>query len=264
MGYRSLVRSFEWIAWGYFVYLAAACWVPRLPTARRASVIGASLCAAAAVVLLSRSNLSWARQTAPLVYILAGYFLSGYLFASPSVATEAWLAGWDRRLFGNPATRFVTWPKALVAALEVVYMGCFLLIPAGAALLAWNGHAAVVDRYWASVIGAEFAAFAPMVFIQTWPPWSLEAKPELAEGAVHRLASQWVQHLTIGVNTFPSGHAAGSLAVALAMIGTLPGTGLVLLGLAFAICVACIVGRYHYAVDVAAGAAVAIVLWLVN
>jgi hypothetical protein len=30
------------------------------------------------------------------------------------------------------------------------------------------------------------------------------------------------------------------------------------------ICVACVVGRYHYAVDVAAGAAVALLFWLVN
>ena len=75
---------------------------------------------------------------------------------------------------------------------------------------------------------------------------------------------RWVQHLTIGVNTFPSGHAAGSLAVAFAVIGALPSAGLVLLVLAVAICVACVVGRYHYAIDVGAGAAVALALWVMN
>jgi membrane-associated phospholipid phosphatase len=264
MGYRSLVRSFEWIAFGYFVYLAVACWVPRLSVARRAFVIASSALAAAAVVLVARSNLMWLRQSAPPIYILSGYFLSGYLFASPSLSTEAWLAGWDRRLFGEPATRFAGWSRLVVAGLELVYMGCFLLIPAGAALLAWNGHRALVDRYWATVISAEFAAFAPLAFIQTRPPWALERKPELADAAVHRLATQWVQHLTIRVNTFPSGHAAGSLAVALAVIGVLPWTGVVLFALAIAIGIACVVGRYHYAVDVAAGAVVALVLWLVN
>jgi membrane-associated phospholipid phosphatase len=112
------------------------------------------------------------------------------------------------------------------------------------------------------VMGAEFAAFAPLAVIQTRPPWALERKPELADPAVHRLASQMVEHLTIGVNTFPSGHAAGSLAVAFAVAGTLPWTGTALLLLAAAICVACIVGRYHYVVDIIAGAAVAVVLWL--
>ena len=66
------------------------------------------------------------------------------------------------------------------------------------------------------------------------------------------------------MNTFPSGHAAGSLAVAFAVIGTLPWTGALLLVLAAAICVACVVGRYHYVVDVVAGAAVALAAWLVN
>ena len=87
----------------------------------------------------------------------------------------------------------------------------------------------LVDRYWTMVMGAEFAAFAPLAFIQTRPPWALERKPELADPAIHRLASQMVQHLTIRVNTFPSGHAAGSLAVAFAVIGALPAAGLVLL-----------------------------------
>ena len=163
---------------------------------------------------------------------------------------------WDRRLLGDPSRGSSRWPRVLVAGLELIYMGCFLLIPAGAALArAHRSRARLVDRYWTMVIGAEFAAFAPLAFIQTRPPWALERKPELTDPAIHRLASQMVQHLTIRVNTFPSGHAAGSLAVALAVIGTLPWTGAVLLGLAAAICVACVVGRYHYAVDVAAGAA---------
>jgi membrane-associated phospholipid phosphatase len=264
MGYRSSVRSFEWIASAYFAYLAAACWRPRLSSARRVFVMAASACCATAVALIARSQVTWARQSAPVLYILAGYFLSGYLFASPSLATERWLAKWDRRLLGDPLTQFAAWPRLLVAGLELVYMGCFLLIPAGAALLVWSGHAGLVDRYWAMVIGAEFAAFAPLAFIQTRPPWALERKPELADAAVHQLAAQWVQHLTIGVNTFPSGHAAGSLAVALAVIGALPSAGLVLLALAIAICVACVVGRYHYAIDVVAGAAVALALWVVN
>jgi membrane-associated phospholipid phosphatase len=52
--------------------------------------------------------------------------------------------------------------------------------------------------------------------------------------------------------------------VALAVGGALPGPGAVLLALAIAICVACVVGRYHYIVDVVAGAAVAAALWLAN
>jgi undecaprenyl-diphosphatase len=71
----------------------------------------------------------------------------------------------------------------------------------------------------------------------------------------------FVRRATIGANTFPSGHTAGSLAVAFAVIVTLPWTGVVLLVLAVSIALACIVGRYHYVIDVMAGAALALAVW---
>ena len=259
-----MVRSSEWIAFLYFSYLIVACWWPPLTSGRRALVIAAAALSDGAVWVVAHAAPALVRDCAPLAYILAGYFLGGLLFAAPSLEIESWLMRWDRRLLGDPATRFVGWPRALVASLELIYMGCFLLIPAGLALLLYAGHVALVDRYWTLVMGAELAAFAPLAFIQTRPPWALERKPELADPAIHRLASQMVQHLTIRVNTFPSGHAAGSLAVALAVIGALPGPGAVLLLLALAICIACVVGRYHYVVDIVAGAAVAGALWLAN
>ena len=89
----------------------------------------------------------------------------------------------------------------------------------------------------------------------------IQAGAAAAAPAVHRLASQMVQHFTIHANTFPSGHAAGSLAVGLAVVGVLPWTGTLLLALAGGIGVACVVGRYHYAVDVFAGAVHAIPIW---
>lgn len=256
------VRSFELLALAYFLYLALASWLPPLRAGRRAFVIAASAICGAAVWAIAHNAPPLVRDWAPLAYILGGYFLSGYLFAAPSLPIESWLMSWDRRLLGDPATRFANWPRAIVAGLELIYMGCFLLIPAGCALLVAAGHHALVDWYWMMVMGAEFAAFAPLAVIQTRPPWALERKPELADPAIHRLAAQMVQHLTIRVNTFPSGHAAGSLAVGLALVGVLPWTGTVLLTLAIAICVACIAGRYHYIVDVVAGGAVAVVLWL--
>ena len=264
MRYRSLVRSFEWIAYVYFGYLALACWLPPLPAVRRAGLIAAASAAAGAVWAIAHRGSPWVREWAPLAYILAGYFLSGLLYVAPSLAVESWLIGWDRRLLGDPATRFVRWPRVVVAGLELIYMACFLLVPTGLAILTLTGHGTLVDRYWTMVMGADFAAFAPLAFIQTRPPWAIERKPELADPAIHKLASQMVQHLSIRVNTFPSGHAAASLAVAFAVVGAVPWAGAVLLVLAAGICVACVMGRYHYVVDVVAGAAVALALWMAN
>jgi undecaprenyl-diphosphatase len=71
----------------------------------------------------------------------------------------------------------------------------------------------------------------------------------------------FVRRATIGANTFPSGHTAGSLAISFAVIGTLPWVGALLLALALSIALACIVGRYHYVIDVLTGAALALAVW---
>jgi membrane-associated phospholipid phosphatase len=84
----------------------------------------------------------------------------------------------------------------------------------------------------------------------------------LADPAVHRTAARMVQYLTIRANTFPSGHVAGSLAVALAVAAVMPLAGLLFLLLALSIGLACIVGRYHYVVDVVVGALLAFAIWI--
>jgi membrane-associated phospholipid phosphatase len=142
-------------------------------------------------------------------------------------------------------------------------MFCFLLLPAGFAALAAAGHAVQANHYWTMVLAADLGAFAPLSVFQTRPPWKLEPPAVLADKAVRRLASRMVRHATTGVNTFPSGHVAVSLAAALAVIGSMPWTGGVLLFLAASVSLACSVGRYHYVVDVAAGAVLAAAVWAI-
>src|SRR5207249_283349 len=81
-------------------------------------------------------------------YVLVGYYITGWLFVAPSPRLESWLVAWDRRVLGDPATRFARWPRAFVAYLEIVYMLCFLIVPAGFAALVLAGHSARADRYW--------------------------------------------------------------------------------------------------------------------
>jgi membrane-associated phospholipid phosphatase len=150
----------------------------------------------------------------------------------------------------------------VLAYLEVVYVGCFLLVPAGLVLLTATGRSALADRYWTIVTSAEFGSFAPLAFVQTRPPWKLERPAALRDRAIHRAAARFVRRFTIGVNTFPSGHAAGSVAVALGVIDALPIAGIVLLALALTISVAAVVGRYHYTIDVIAGVLLAMAIWM--
>jgi membrane-associated phospholipid phosphatase len=255
------VRFSEGLAAGYFVLMAVAAWVRPLPASRRAQATIVGVVMSAAIWRLPVAVSPAARDWAPAIEILVGYWVSGRFFVGSSTAFEGWLMGWDRRLLGDPATRFATWPRLLLAYLEVVYLGCFLLIPAGFAALVWAGRGAMADHYWTMVIAAEFGAFAPLALIQTRPPWALERPSAQRERAIHQLASGLVSTFTIRANTFPSGHVAGSLAVAMAVGLAMPWAGAIFLAFAASISVACVVGRYHYTVDVIAGAALALAIW---
>jgi len=257
------VRASESLQVVYFAACAAVACVRTLPAARRLQIAAIALPMAAAFVWIARSGASIARDWAPAAGILVGYYVSGRFFVEPSARVEAWLGAWDRRLLGDPAVRFACWPRAVVASLELVYMGCFLLVPAGFGALVAAGRADLADRYWTLVGAAEFGAFAPLAVMQTRPPWLVERKAVLADRAVHRAAARMVEAFTIHANTFPSGHVAGSLAVALALVEPLPWLGAAALLLAAAIAVATVVGRYHYIIDGVAGAALAVAVWTI-
>ena len=136
-------------------------------------------------------------------------------------------------------------------------------LPGGFAALALTGHSERANRYWTMVLAADLGAFAPLSFFQTRPPWALEPPPKLRASGIHRLASYVVKRGTTGVNTFPSGHVAVTIAVAAGVMSSLPVTGAILLGVAASIGVACVVGRYHYAMDVIAGAVLGTVVCVV-
>jgi membrane-associated phospholipid phosphatase len=256
------VRSSEWISLIYFGAMTLLSWCRPLPASRRLQIAALGVPMGAVILWLARGGSSSVRDWTPVVYILTAYYLSGRFFVRPSPAIEQWLMSWDRRLLGDPATRFAHWPPALLAYLEVAYMGCVVLVPAGFALLAATGRAALADRYWTMVASAEFGAFVPLALVQTRPPWAIEPSARLSDRAVHRFAARMVRELTINANTFPSGHVAGSLAVAFALIDPMPWAGGVCLLLAISISVACVVGRYHYVVDAVTGAGLALIIYV--
>ena len=170
----SVVRVSDRIALLYFLYLAAVCWIPGVAARRRVAILAAAVAAAAGIPWVARHGATEIRNWIPLLYILVGYYLSGLLFVRPSKRIETWLVGWDRRVLSDPPTRFAGWPRPVLAYLDVVYMFCFLLLPAGYAVLLATGRVAETDRYWSLVAASEFGAFAPLAFVQTRPPWALD------------------------------------------------------------------------------------------
>ena len=261
--YRTAVRSSEWIAFCYFMYLGIVCWLRPLPLSRRLLVTGVSMALLTAILTVPGAATPAIRDWAPLLYVSVGYYLTGRLVVQPSAALEQWLMRWDRRFLGNPTTRFEAWPRWLVTYLEIVYVFCFLLLPGGFLALVLSGHGALANHYWSYVLAADLGAFAPLSVFQTRPPWMVEPRPGLSAPGVHRFAARMVENATIRANTFPSGHVAVSFAVAAGVRDVLPGIAALLAVLSCSIAVACVVGRYHYVMDVLTGALLAAVVVLI-
>jgi membrane-associated phospholipid phosphatase len=256
-GWPVSVRSSELIPFCYFAYVGAASWLRPLPGIRRL-IVGA-VSAAMLVLIWAGSHLpSPGRDWAPFVYVSVGYYVIGYLFIRPSETLERWLANGDRRLLGDPTTRFSQWPGWFVDYLEGIYMATFLILPAGFLMLSLAGRSDLANHYWTLVLGADLAAFAALAVFQTRPPWVLEPPAALADTRVHRLAALMVRRTTIQANTFPSGHVAVSFAAAAALAGAMPVTSVFFFIAAASISLACVVGRYHYVIDVIAGLLVAV------
>jgi PAP2 superfamily len=248
---------------GYFCLLALLALAQPLPARRRALIVGTAVVMTAAIYGISTTR-GPLRDWFPGVTILVAYYVSGMLFIRPSNSIEASLMAWDRRLLGDPAAAFVTWPAWLLTALDVIYLGTFLTVPAGLLALSLAGRMDLADHYWTIVMGSLIVCYTGTAVVHTRPPRILERTRERAERPMQHVALQAVDDFTIGINTIPSGHVAAPLAVGLALMQPLPLIGAAFLLLAIVITVACISGRYHFVVDCALGAVVPLMVWMLQ
>jgi membrane-associated phospholipid phosphatase len=96
--------------------------------------------------------------------------------------------------------------------------------------------------------------------VQTLPPRAIENaevwKPQPSQ--IRTLNLFVLRHVSIQANTFPSGHVAASLAIALELTRLTPTVGAIFLCFAIGIAAGAAIGRYHYAVDVLLGIALAV------
>ena len=109
-----------------------------------------------------------------------------------------------------------------------------------------------------------FGCYGVLPWVPTRPPRAIEGAPRQSSGLVRRINLQVLGVASVQLNTFPSGHAAASLATALAVGARLPLAGVLLGVLALAIAIGSVVGRYHYAADALAGAALALIGFVIS
>lgn len=262
------MRTYEWIIVGYLIYLAVLAWVMPLSAARRRLVAAVAVADIAIVWWMSRERsalVSLARDWVPSLQILVCYWLSGAFFLRPMPRVEAWLASWDRTLFDGLGVGYVAsrGPRMLLEYFELAYLTVYFLIPLAFAIPYFLAPGFDIDRYWTIVVVAELACYGALPWIQTRPPRALRLHVAIEDRrvAIHRL-NGWVLGLgSIQVNTFPSGHAAGSVATALAVGEVVPSAFLPVLALATSITIGSVLGRYHYAADSVTGVMVAVAAW---
>jgi len=246
--------TFESLATAFFVALALAAPATKAARVRRAHVAILSGMVAIGVMLASQTTTDL-RGWLGHVYLVAGYWIPALLVPSPDHVGrfESWLVRaderWRRFAIGPPA-----WATPL---LELSYLLCYVLVPAAFVLVWTQGTMADVDRFWTTVLLAGFVCYGSLPWLISRPPRSVTA-PAGRDARVRGINEFVLARVSHGLNTFPSGHVAVSLAAALEVVPISQPAGMALLAIASAIAAGAVVGRYHYAVDVLLGAAIAI------
>ena len=202
------------------------------------------------------------RDWMPLVYIVIGYRLPALLVTGTNQVFERTLLTLDRRWRVDTISSRA--PHAVIEFLELAYLFCYPMVPAGIACLYFAGLGEEFDRFWTAVLLAVFGCYGVLPWLPTRPPRAIESTSTRSSGPVKRLNLRVLGVASVQLNTFPSGHAAASLATALAVGVHLPLAGLLLGVLALAIALGSVVGRYHYAADALSGAALAILGFLIS
>ena len=238
-----------------------------LPIRRR--VLVTTACLAYALLAIGAGTVRTAllfNLVAPGVFLLTGYWLSGCFFRDPQRWLEVRLLRWDRAIFrAIGLDRWLrTAPQWALEALEACYAAVYVVIGGGAIVAALAGSEAV-SHFWLLVLTAELACYVWLPWLRSRPPRALEAPGAMAVRAprLRRLNGAIVDRASVQANTLPSGHVAGATAAALGLLPVSAVLGAVLLVVALVIAAAATAGRYHYAVDCAAGALVAVFVWSV-
>ena len=230
---------------------------------RRRAFRGAlASCATALVIVVSSLVIpTAARAWLPLLYLPIGYWIPAMVTPAPGASHfEAWLrahdAAWRARLGQVSA--------ASAAVLELAYMACYVVVPLAFAIVWREGTAGDVDRFWVAVLLSGFACYVSLPWLVSRPPRMFDEHPTGRRAGLASFNVSLLRRVSHELNTFPSGHVAVAAAVALSVFPVSRAAGVVFSIVAIGIAAGAAVGRYHYGVDVIAGALVGIAAALIS
>ena len=262
----SAMRAAEWISVAFYVLLMAASALARLPNRKRLRVFGVGF--AGILIAWSLRFLevlpagTLTRDLAPGFLLTIGYWQSGHFFSGADPRLQAWLRAIDERWFPwvLRMTSGLPQRRALSTYLEVSYLCFYALIPLGIVILYLDGQRDAADQFWTVVLVPTYVCHANTVLFPSLPPRLVDTDEgfRLRRSRLRAVSSWVLQHGSITVNTFPSGHVASTFAVALVLLKMTPVAGIVCLWIAGSIAVATAVLRYHYSIDAVLGVALAL------
>ena len=243
---------FERIAVVFFAALAvAAVALRRRP--RASSACALSVAVVAVIVLTSRAAPA-VRAWAAHGYLVAGYWIPSLLAVDASgTRFERWLVSTERIL----GQRTISMPSWLVQLCELAYLLCYPVIPAAFALVWMRGGEADLTRFWVAVLVAGFACYGSLPWLVSRPPRLLAGASREARGIAQANAIV-LNRMSHRLNTFPSGHVAVTIAAALSLWPVSPPAAAVVGAIAGGVAVGAVTGRYHYVLDVLAGALIGV------
>ena len=257
-----------WLSLFFFSFFAVLAWLRPLDWKHR---LIATLMGVVAIGLLfaveNSRGLATLRQLLPLLLIPMAYWQTGLFTAPLNERLQRALAAMDRRIlsafkgFSLPA-----WLERPVHIyLEFAYLLVYPMVPSALAVLYAGGAGEHAGEFWTVVLPPAYACYATLPFLRTLPPRTLEQarEPKTEQAGIRGFNLIVVRLVTHQSNTFPSGHAAAAVAVALELIRFVPAAGVVYLAMAISIMAAAFFGRYHYAADVVLGGALALASFLI-
>lgn len=244
---------FESIAAGYFLILTLSAAVAPVARHRAVRAAAASVAATLSIVAAAWTLPDSVRIGLPLLYLPAGYWLPAMLTSPGESRFEAWLrrhdATWRHRLgrLGPVAA----------SALEAAYLACYVVVPLALVVVLRTGTTDQVEDFWVAVLPAGFVCYITLPWLVSRPPRLIDdiASPT-GMGHFNVALLRTVSHQ---FNTFPSGHVAVATAAALAVSSTSGMAGVLFGVVAAGIAAGAAIGRYHYGIDVLAGALLGIV-----
>jgi PAP2 superfamily len=265
-----MLQPVEWFTLSYFAFFICYAWFWKVANGQRIKItllgfIGILIILiVAAIDHSSRKIIPVIRNFSPALLMLIAYWQSGCFYTQPNLKLQNKLVEFDKKVavfigklhLSGAALRWIH------HYLESAYLFCYPMVPLGIVILYFLKMGSQVPTFWKVVIPPSFVCYATVAFVQTLPPRTLEAEILLKRGGVQTVNMGIIQRASIQINTFPSAHAAASMAVALAIIQVAPLIGSVLFWLALSISAAAAVCRYHFTADVIVGTLIAIV-WFV-